>query len=377
VWRDRIRLAFPRFCLKHSLLISGVSFMSFTERAGLFPVLLLTGCAQPAVITGPPSSSVVDSMLSRSAADISAMQYRVHQTGPSAQRPAPTASAKSGSPLLAHAASTSPLTVKPAAMLPVSAASAGPADGFVRQDGAEPTLRAALRKIIPPGHTVVFDKAVFADTPQLWRWKGNDRWQYVANKMLAMRGLNATVNEKAHMVTVEPAQRAQTAHATTPAVSMPVPGAAPVKSVPAGAVKATSLPTIGRNPFSGGKVVASSSSDKQTNIPGPAPHTSTVFAKAPVVVQRRHWHIETGYTVRDWLSSQAAAETCTVPGIKNWTIAWLTPTNYRIDAPLNFDGSFREMLDWLFTLYGAAKIPLYAGVHAAQCVVPVDDKEVH
>lgn len=381
--------------------------MSFSERAGLFPVLLLTGCAQPAVITGPPSGSVVDSMLSRSAADISAMQYRVHQTGPSAHRPASIVGAKSGTPLLAHTSLASPLSNKaiplsssaptavaksgatllthaaPAsplsnkAIAPVSAAGAGPADGFVRKDGAEPTLRAALRKIIPSGQTVVFDKAVSADTPQLWRWTGNDRWQYVANKMLAMRGLKATLNEKARMVTVEPVQRANSAHATTQAVSMPVPAAAPVASAGTGAGKATPLPTTGRNPFSGGKVVTSSTSVKQTSTLGPTPVIPAMPVKAPAVVQRRHWRIETGNTLKDWLYSQAAAESCTVPGIKNWTIAWLTPTNYRIDAPLNFDGNFREMLDWLFTLYGTAKVPLYAGVHAEQCVVPVDDKEVH
>ncbi|MFP3393501.1 hypothetical protein SB782_32490, partial [Brevibacillus sp. SIMBA_076] len=66
--------------------------MSLNERAGLFPVLLLTGCTQHAVITGPPSGSVVDGMLLRSAADISAMQYRIHQSSPSAQRPASSAS---------------------------------------------------------------------------------------------------------------------------------------------------------------------------------------------------------------------------------------------------------------------------------------------
>ncbi|SFF37708.1 type IV pili sensor histidine kinase and response regulator [Kosakonia radicincitans] len=338
--------------------------MSFTERAGLFPVLLLTGCVQPAVITGPPSSSVVDSMLSRSAADISAMQYRVHQTGPSAQRPAPTASAKSGSPLLAHAASTSALTVKPAAMLPVSAASAGPADGFVRQDGAEPTLRAALRKIIPPGHTVVFDKAVFADTPQLWRWKGNDRWQYVANKMLAMRGLKATVNEKAHMVTVEPAQRAQTAHATTPAVSMPVPGAAPVKSVPAGAVKATSLPTIGRNPFRDGKesLVA----------------TSQTSALPKVVVKPLHaavriWKIERGTTLREGYEQWASQEVC--PSDKpKWTVQWDTGTNYPIDYTLTFHASsFEDATVQLFNLWHRAQIPLFVNGYRQQCLVVISD----
>ncbi|PIF06890.1 TcpQ domain-containing protein [Candidatus Pantoea floridensis] len=341
--------------------------MSFTERAGLIPVLLLTGCAQQTVYTGPPSGSVVDSMLSRSAADISAMQYRVHQTGPTAQRPVPPA-AKPVRPLTPGITGASALTAKSASSPPASAAGTGPADGFIRQDGAAPTMRAALRKIVPPGHTVTFDKAVSADAPELWRWTGNDRWQYVADKMLAPHGLKITLNDKTRTVTVEPAQQAQNAPASGKNVSPPVPPAAPAKATAADTVKVPS-PATGRNPFHGDKGAAPVSAPPASRIPA-AP------AIAPAAVQLRHWRIETGSTVKDWLYTQGVAETCAVPGIKTWTIAWLTPTNYRVDAPLNFDGSFREMLNRLFTLYGTAKVPLYAGVRAAQCVVTVDDKEV-
>ncbi|WP_313618946.1 TcpQ domain-containing protein [Pantoea septica] len=355
--------------------------MSFTERAGLIPVLLLTGCAQQTVITGPPSSSVVDSMLSRSAADISAMQYRIHQSSPSAKRPASPASIKNTAPLLSSPAAAA----KPSGMTTLQlAAGAGPADGFVRQGGAAPTLRAALRKIIPPGHSVVFDKAVSADAPELWQWSGNDRWPFVIDKLLATRGMKATVNDKTGTVTIEPAQRAQTTRASGKGTSSPVPAVGLIKPVPAAASDkpASSAPakTVtqtggGRNPFRGG---ATAQTAAAANVP-----VSPAAAKAPVVpvippkvIQVRHWRIETGSTVKDWLYSQAATEACTVPGIKNWTVAWLTPTNYRVDAPLTFDGTFREMLNRLFTLYGTAKVPLYAGVRAAQCVVSVDDKEV-
>lgn len=348
--------------------------MSFTERAGLIPVLLLTGCAQPAVYTGPPSGSVVDSMLSRSAADISAMQYRVHQTGPAAQRPASPA-VKPARPLLTGAVSASTLTNKPSPAPAGSAPGAGPADGFIRQGGAAPTLRAALRKIVPSGQTLVFDRSVSADAPELWRWTGNDRWQYVADRMLAARGLKATVNKKDHTVTVEPEQRAQTTRAAE-SVSPAVPPATPAKSAAAREVKATPQQMSGRNPFRGDKSVTSLSPVTKNASSGKVSPVPVIPATAPPVVQLRHWRIDTGNTVKDWLYSQASAETCTVPGIKNWTIAWLTPTNYRVDAPLNFDGSFREMLNRLFTLYGTAKVPLYAGVRAAQCVVSVDDKEV-
>lgn len=89
------------------------------------------------------------------------------------------------------------------------------------------------------------------------------------------------------------------------------------------------------------------------------------------------WRIEAGSTLKDTLFSWAAAEKCSTPGVANWTVAWLTSANYRIDAPLQFDGSFRDALNSLFTLYGTAQVPLYAGVRQAQCVISVDDKEIH
>ena len=307
--------------------------MSFTERAGLIPVLLLTGCAQPAVYTGPPSGSVVDSMLSRSAADISAMQYRVHQTGPAAQRPALPA-AKAVTPLTPGITGASALTVKPASSPPASAPGAGPADGFIRQDGAAPTLRAALRKIVPPGQTVVFDKAVSADAPELWRWTGNDRWQYVADKMLAARGLKASVNEKTHTVTVEPAQRAQTAHAAT-AAAQPVP---PAKA--AGAVKATPLPTTGRNPFRGNKAGAAVISPTGEPV-------KTVVKPQPAV---RIWKIERGTTLRQGYEQWVSQEACSSDKPK-WTVRWDTGTNYPIDYTLTFHAaSFEDATAQLFNL---------------------------
>ena len=349
--------------------------MSFTERAGLIPVLLLTGCASPAVITGPPSGSVVDGMLSRSAADISAMQYRVHQSGPSAARPVSPSGMKV--PLLPTSAGSLAASGKaPVVAAPSPASGAGPADGFVRQGGAAPTLRAALHKIVPPGHTVVFDKAVSADAPELWQWAGNDRWPYVVDKLLATRGMKAAVNAKTHTVRVEPAQRAQTVRTAGTPQSSPLPANAPVKPVPGGTVKAVPQPVTGRNPFRNDPLAKKAA---PAALPTSAP-TARVPAMAvipPAVVQVRHWRIGSGSTVKDWLYSQAAAENCSTPGIKNWTVAWLTPTNYRVDAPLAFEGNFREMLNQLFTLYGTAKVPIYAGARAAQCVVAVDDKEVH
>lgn len=287
--------------------------MSFTERSGLLPVLLLSGCASPVVVTGPPSGSVVDGYLTRSAADISAMQYRVHQTGPAAQRPASTA-AKPVKPLTPGNPGGSALTNNPAAPPPASAPVTGSGDGFIRQDGVAPTLRAALRKIVPPGQTVVFDKAVPADVPELWRWRGNDRWQYIADKMLAAHGLKASVNERTNMVTIEPAQRAQTNHAATAA-------APTVPFKPAGAVKGTPLPTTGRNPFRENKAGAAAVS--QASEPA-----RTMVKPQPTV---RIWSIERGTTLRQGYEQWVSQEACSSDKPK-WTLRWDTGTNYPRDA---------------------------------------------
>lgn len=335
--------------------------MSFTERAGLIPVLLLTGCAQPAVYTGPPSGSVVDSMLSRSAADISAMQYRVHQTGPAAQRPASPA-VKPAKPLITGTVTASALTNKPSPAPADSVPGAGPADGFIRQGGAAPTLRAALRKIVPSGQTLVFDRSVSADAPELWRWTGNDRWQYVADRMLAAHGLKATLNEKTRTVTVEPVQRAQTSHTAKP-VSPPVPAGSPAKVSSAGIVKATHKPVTGRNPFRG------------DGLSSPAVTPTPTAAKAEVqpLPAVRIWKIERGTTLRQGYEQWVSHETCQSDKPK-WTVRWDTGTNYPIDYTLTFQAaSFEDATAQLFNLWHRAQVPLFVSGYRQQCLVVISD----
>ena len=336
--------------------------MSFTERAGLFPVLLLTGCAQQSVVTGPPSGSVVDSMLSRSAADISAMQYRIHQSGPSAQRPGPPKASVTAAPAAAKPAALLPAVSAAARKAPAGLTGAGPSDGFVRQGGAAPTLRAALRSIVPPGQTIVFDKSVSADAPELWRWTGNDRWQYVADKMLAARGLKATTAEKARTVTIEPAQHGQTSHAASSPVSLPVLPGAPAKAVPAGTVKATPLPMTGRNPFHGDKTLPAAGK--------PVITAKTVDVPRPAV---RTWTIERGTTLRQGYEQWASQEVCS-PDKPKWTVRWDTGTNYPIDYTLTFHAqSFEIATAQLFNLWHRAQVPLFVSGYRQQCLVVVSD----
>ena len=334
--------------------------MSFTERAGLIPILLLTGCSQQAVYTGPPSGSVVDSMLSRSAADISAMQYRVHQTGPSAQRPVSPV-AKHVKPLPPEPSGTTALTIRPAQAAPASAAGAGPVGGFIREDGAAPTLRAALRKIVPPEQTMVFDKAVSADAPELWQWTGNDRWQYVADKMLAPRGLKATLNVKTRTVTILPAQRAQALQGSGQSVVVPVLAVSPIEATTAGIVEKGSQSAPGHNPFRGNKVA--------TRSARPLTPVETVTASPAL----RVWKIEKGTTLRQGYEQWVLQEVCTSDKPK-WTVRWDTGTNYPIDYTLTFHATnFEDATAQLFTLWHSAQVPLFVSGYRQQCLVVISD----
>nr|EKM0439562.1 TcpQ domain-containing protein [Cronobacter turicensis] len=335
--------------------------MSLNDRAGLFPVLLLTGCAPHVITTGPPSGSVVDSMLSRSAADISAMQYRVHQSGPAAKRPV-SATAK---PL------AKPLPVKPlasASLLKVSSTSnatmltgQGPAGGFISRDGAAPTLRSALAQIAPAGTSIAFDKTVHPDAPELWSWKGNDRWQNVADKMLVKRGLKATLNPKTKILLIEPVQRAQGTNAgqTATSVAMTLPAA---NLLMAGTQKTMPLPTSGRDPFKGSSPVA--------HLPVTPPVRIKPVEAKPVL---RTWQIERGSTLRQGYEQWASQELCP-PGKPKWTVRWDTSTNYPIDYTLTFKAAnFEEATAKLFDLWHRAQVPLFVSGYRQQCLIVVSD----
>lgn len=188
-------------------------------------------------------------------------------------------------------------------------------------------LEAMLRTIIPPGWTPVISadlKRKFTSTLSI---TANDQWPYVLNRLLQQNGWVALIDWPQKQVFV--AYRGPGFSATSSGVS-------------------------------------SQSGTEASAIPKVAP------APAPKI-----WRIDAGSTLKDTLFNWAAAEKCAAPGVNTWTVAWLTPVNYRIDAPLQFKGDFRSVLNSLFTLYGSAQVPLYAGIRSAQCVVSVDDKEIH
>ncbi|WP_285142739.1 toxin co-regulated pilus biosynthesis Q family protein [Serratia ureilytica] len=223
--------------------------------------------------------------------------------------------------------------------------------------GSASSLRDALRKIVPADWTLSFSQDLHPDEqiPQVWR--GGVIWVDALNQLLEKQGKVGLIDSAVRRVSI--ANKTAAFKVATKIESKAV--------TPSGSPQSV---THGRNPFNGGK----SADLKQAVAPATTTRTSK---KATVVQQKQHWRIDAGNTLKDTLFNWAASEVCNQPGITHWTVAWLTPVNYRIDAPLHFEGSFRDALNSLFTLYGTAKVPLYAGIRPLQCVISVDDKEVH
>ncbi|MFP2241027.1 toxin co-regulated pilus biosynthesis Q family protein [Pseudescherichia vulneris] len=249
----------------------------------------------------------------------------------------------------------------------------------VRLNARNLKLDTMLQAIIPPGWTPDISSDLKRKFTSTLSMTANDQWPYVLEKLLEQNGWVALIDWPNKQVSV--AYRTAASSASPPATSSPLPRPELSKStVSSPGMKKTASPaTTPRNPFSdargtaspvapasltGKPLITAPSVPKITPIPKPLP--------APKV-----WRISAGNTLKDALFNWAAAEKCTTPGVSNWTVAWLTSVNYRVDAPLQFEGSFREALNKLFTLYGTAQVPLYAGVRNAQCVVSVDDKEIH
>ncbi|TXE28319.1 hypothetical protein FOT62_21355 [Serratia marcescens] len=303
--------------------------MKRTLTVSLTPVLL-TACAhsgQPA--TAPPAQTLVTTLISE---QVPLIQLAQNELAGVSQIPL-TSRATPSTPSPGHAPSTSSVPGVPSpgnltAGTHRLSASAPPASmRSLASAGQAQSLRQAVTRIAPPDWKQRYGTGLMPDKREPLRWEGNAPWPQTLEKVLHPLG---------YTVATDPATRQVS-------VSM---------STSAGKSQAGSS-TAPRSPFGAG--------------PGrPAP----VAVTPPV-----SWNITAGTTLRDALFSWAATARCEAPGIQNWTVAWSTPVNYRIDAPLRFTGSFRDALNGLFILYGTAKVPLYAGVRPAQCVVVVDDRE--
>ncbi|PHM37609.1 putative secretion system protein PilL [Xenorhabdus mauleonii] len=205
--------------------------------------------------------------------------------------------------------------------------------------GKSETLNQAVMLILPVHWQQNYGKNIKPEVHESLQWESNSQWPYVLNQIMMKKELIATIDWTTQRVSIS---------------SKPV----SEKSIPALSTFGAAKP----------KLEQTMASSEKTAVIGITPKPIT---------QRKVWRIEAGDTLKDALFNWSTNETCTTPGIKNWSVVWATSINYRVDAPLKFEGSYHDALNSLFTLYGAAKIPLYAGIRNEQCVLSVDDKEIH
>lgn len=200
-------------------------------------------------------------------------------------------------------------------------------------------LEPMLTSIVPPGWNVIISADLKRDFRQRISLKAHNQWPYVLNDFLQQHGWVALIDW-------------------------------PIKEVSV----AYRTPAFTATPSSESRLVGNKVAT--TSVKQSPPPTTPAVIPTPMPAPKI-WRIKSGTTLKDTIFSWAASERCNTPGVNHWTVTWLTPVNYRIDAPLRFTGDFRAALNGLFTLYGSAKVPLYAGVRRAQCVISIDDKEIH
>lgn len=119
-----------------------------------------------------------------------------------------------------------------------------------------------------------------------------------------------------------------------------------------------------------------------TTTPPPASSVPPVLQKPVVstgqpvmpVITGKTWQAPSGTTLREMLLKWAGETRCESGASQYWTVIWPTSvTDYRLDAPLTFRGTFESMLGQMFELYRTAQKPLYAEASRVQCVVSVSD----
>ncbi|ECA1950143.1 hypothetical protein EJH27_01555 [Salmonella enterica subsp. enterica serovar Virchow] len=182
--------------------------------------------------------------------------------------------------------------------------------------------------------------------------------------------------------------------------SLPVPAlrpaAVPVKPGTSPAAQAASVktPSAPRNPFTGESLnsagvpvspspVAGKSTATPSSVIPPASVAKTVVSPAvkaapvtgtPVtaVTSGPEWKATAGTTLKESLTAWAGRADC--PNGGHWVVIWQTTTDYRIDAPLVFKGSFESALVQVFDLYRRADKPLFAEASRLQCLVSVTDR---
>ncbi|EME5107841.1 TcpQ domain-containing protein [Salmonella enterica] len=224
---------------------------------------------------------------------------------------------------------------------------------LVSKSGNRQTLDTALAVIIPSGWTTEKSSRLKSGFKSLVSWTAGDQWPHTLSKLAQENKLQVKIQWASRQVLID---LADSQEVTKPAVLNP-----------------WAQPKLSAAPATAGK---SPVPDKSKPAPFSAQQASVSKASLPPQPVKKLWRAETGTTLKDAIFTWAAETTCDASPDKKWTVAWVTTTNYRIDAPLQFSGTWRDALNQVFTLYLKASVPLYAGTNSAQCVLKVDDKPV-
>ncbi|CZV48356.1 TcpQ domain-containing protein [Enterobacter hormaechei] len=193
----------------------------------------------------------------------------------------------------------------------------------VRESGRDVPLLLAMNKIAPAGWRVRLSPSVASGFKGTVSWEAGDRWQVVADRMLSAKGLKAVYGKNDRQIEI-----------------------------------------------------LYSSQTNNTSKPAPAYSTiqqSPTASSLPVDIKPKSWRIEKGTTLKEGFIAWAVKTECLKDRDKKWTVQWETDTNYRIDYPLNFTGSFEQATTKLFTLYQKAQSPLYVSGYREQCVILIKD----
>ena len=247
----------------------------------------------------------------------------------------------------------------------------GPVEVLSLSPARNLTLEQWVKRIIPTGWALNYENALRPVlNTRIVSVYTNDQWTRVLNRLLEEQSIQAQVDWNRHAVTLQ--RQGQSAQLKTSASSTEN------RTTPA---QAAGVP---KNPFSGPD---SAQPVAQATVKSPAPVT-TKSAQTPVavkpqpvtgqpiapVIQGKTWTAPAGTTLREMLMKWAQDTRCESGASPHWTVIWpVAVTDYRLDAPLTFRGSFETMLGQMFDLYRTAQKPLYAEASRMQCVVSVTD----
>ncbi|MEI7307104.1 TcpQ domain-containing protein [Pectobacterium atrosepticum] len=235
------------------------------------------------------------------------------------------------------------------------------------------TLQQWVRRILPAEWQLEYENAlrpilatriVTVDT--------NDQWTRVLSRLLTEQSIEGQVDWGRKMLTLR--RPGQNIMPTEPKLK-----------------DLNALPIASKNPFSGQTESSSQNvkkpEGKATTVitplnPPPIAATSVAPINKPVSLGQavpsapigKTWSAHAGSTLRENMMKWAADTRCEGMSTNNWTVIWPTSvTDYRLDAPLVFHGTFESMLRQVFELYSTAKTPLYGEATRTQCLVSVSD----